>query len=323
MHILHAVRHLLQHQPVQGKSALGRLVADIKSATFPNEIETASVFLNAKYLDRAKKVLIQNLIVVLLKALLRGDDPDLPPSASSQILLTLQAIDRKYPDTYETPTSEKLPAIVEALEDSLLPNVFLLIGADARCWKWLGDPSRIRLRSAVNLGVAQAATRNLIFKATNIEELRPLIIDAFNSLKTESQIGAIASTPRPEFAEKAIQIYSSAASFRGAESLGTSVIIPMIHCFSEEDVIAILETVKQNGQIWDAAGTPSILEELFDGTIRYIPVTKNAWKELVDFLAPKHSWYVSRGWTWSNSNWKGMIKRLEQIDIPIPPLTAS
>jgi hypothetical protein len=153
------------------------------------------------------------------------------------------------------------------------------------------------------------------------EELKPLIINAFNSLKPESQIGVIASTPRPEFAERAIQIYSSATSFREAESLGTSLIIPMIRYFSGDDVVKILEAVKKNRQIWDAAGTPAILEELFDGTIKQISTTRNAWKEFFEFLAPHHSWYIDKGMDWSNSNWIGLIKKVEKVGITVPPLS--
>lgn len=320
LHIVHAVKYLLQHQPVQGKSALVRLVADIKSVSFPNEIETVSVFLNEKYLNRAKTVLVQNLIVVFLKALLRGDDPDLPPAFSNQISLTLRAIARKYPDVYEMHMRERLPNIVEGLTDSLLPNIFQLLGADPRCWAWIGEPVRIRIKTMVNLGVAQPASRNIVFEAVNVEELRPVIINAFYSLKADSQIGVIASIPRPEFAERAIQIYSSASSYRGAESLGASVIVPMTQHFSSAEVIKILETVKQNNQIWDAGGTPKILEELFDGTVKHIAVTRDAWKELFDFLATRHSWMVVRGMNWSDSNWVGLINRVERVGITIPPI---
>jgi hypothetical protein len=169
LHIVHAIKYLLQHQPVQGKSALTRLIADIKSISFPNEIETASVFLNSKYLDRAKTVLIQNLITVLLKALLHGDDPDLPPSFSNQIALTLQSIALRHPDIYEIRMCERLPVLAESLPDSLLPNLFQLLGVDPRCWTWIGEPVRIRIKTFVRTGVLQPATRNIIFKATNVE----------------------------------------------------------------------------------------------------------------------------------------------------------
>lgn len=323
MHIVHAVRHLLQHQPVQGKSALGRLVADIKSATFPTEADTVSVYLNARYLNRAKKVLVQNLIVVLLKALLRGDDPDLPATLSSQILLTLQAVARKDPTTYEARVSEKLPALVETLEDSLLPNVFPLIGSDARCWIWIGEPSRLRLRATVSLAFAQPDSRNLILGAMGVDELMHDIIGAFNSLPLESQIGVIAAAPRPEFAEKAIRIYSSATSYRSAERLGATIIVPMAQCFSANDVKAILDAAKANSQIWNASRTPLVLEQLFDGTMRFLTESKNAWRELVEFLAPNYSFESIKGLTWTSTNWKGLVKRMEEAGIPVSPIPAT
>ncbi|MCP4527661.1 MAG: hypothetical protein GY833_17345 [Aestuariibacter sp.] len=320
MHIVHAVRHLLQHQPVQGKAALRRLITDIKSTTFPNEVDTVCVFLNSRYLNRAKKVLVRNLIVILLKAILGGNDPDLPLSFANQMLLTIQAIARKYPEVYETQMSDRLSTIVDALEDSELPNVFQLLSTDARCWKWINEPSHIRLKSAVGFSVAQSSTWDLVFKAINIEELKPDIISAFNSLKIERQIDVIVSNPRSEFAEKAIEIYSIAASFRGAESLGASLIIPMISYFSSDEVVKILEAVKINDQIWYASGTPAILEELFDGTIQHISFTRNAWKELGDFLVSWYSRRVDQGWEWSDSNWKGIFERLNQVAISIPEI---
>ncbi|MEG5061802.1 hypothetical protein QUB60_29050 [Microcoleus sp. A2-C5] len=86
MHIVHVVKHLLQHQPIQGKSAIERIVRDIKTTSFPPTLDTACVFLNSRYLDRAKKTLIENLIFLLLKAILRGDLPDLPLTYSRQMI---------------------------------------------------------------------------------------------------------------------------------------------------------------------------------------------------------------------------------------------
>ena len=133
MHIVHVVKHLLQHQPIQGKSAIERIKRDIKTASFPLTLDEAYVFLNSRYLDRAKKVLIENLIFLLLKAILCGNLLDLPLTYSRQMILTLQAISRRHPDVYEERMRTKLLTIVVSLEEGALPNVFPLIGADPRC----------------------------------------------------------------------------------------------------------------------------------------------------------------------------------------------
>ena len=53
-HIVHAILHLLQHKPVQGKSALNRINADIIRSSFPADQENVNKLLGAKYLNRAK-----------------------------------------------------------------------------------------------------------------------------------------------------------------------------------------------------------------------------------------------------------------------------
>ena len=113
MHIVHVVKHLLQHQPVQGKSAITRILRDIKTNSFPRTLDSACIFLNSRYLDRAKKSLIENLILLLLKAILRGDIPELPLLHSKKIILTLQAISKRHPDIYEERMKAKLLAVIQ------------------------------------------------------------------------------------------------------------------------------------------------------------------------------------------------------------------
>jgi hypothetical protein len=65
-HVVHAISHLLQREPVQGKSAIDRVIADIESRSFPLEEDDAYIFLKEKYLARAKDVFIKNLLIVLI-----------------------------------------------------------------------------------------------------------------------------------------------------------------------------------------------------------------------------------------------------------------
>jgi len=73
VHIVHAVTYLLQHQPVQGKSAINLILDDINKQYFPDNLEKTCDFLNIRYLNRAKDSFIKNLIYVLLINLLSQD----------------------------------------------------------------------------------------------------------------------------------------------------------------------------------------------------------------------------------------------------------
>ena len=67
-HIVHALQHLLLHAPLQGKSAIARFDADLLSASFPATAEQISAFLRTRYLDRAKDVLVINLVKAIVSA---------------------------------------------------------------------------------------------------------------------------------------------------------------------------------------------------------------------------------------------------------------
>jgi hypothetical protein len=288
MHIVHAVNHLLQHQPVQGNSALERLKADLNSITFPNELESVSVFLNTKYLDRAKDSLIKSLIDALVKALLEENIPNLPASISDRILLSLQSIAKKHIVVYEKYMEEKLPKIVETLKDKYFPNIFQLIGIDERCWGWIGESSRIRIKTMTENVLhgkisEDTDTIAILQSAINITELESLILSQYDSLELKNKIEVIGSIPRPEFAKDAIEILSNASNWVDTKKSYRSVISPMAQHFSAGQVIRILKILGDNSQIHHAIGLrPLLLKTFFRETTQHLPVTQNAWKELCE-----------------------------------------
>ena len=96
------------------------------------------------------------------------------------------------------------------------------------------------------------------------------------------QVNIIADHPRTEFVSRALDIYASARSFRYAELLGESVVLPLTEFFSAEDVRIVLEAAGNNGQISQAFGTPRVLEELFDETYALLSCTRSYWEEFVE-----------------------------------------
>ena len=66
-HIVHSLQHLLIHAPLQGKSAIARFNVDVTSLSFPTNPNDIGAYIRARYLDRAKDVLVTNLIKVALR----------------------------------------------------------------------------------------------------------------------------------------------------------------------------------------------------------------------------------------------------------------
>lgn len=70
--------------------------------------------------------------------------------------------------------------------------------------------------------------------------------------------------------------------FREAETRGFSAILPVSKFFSASDVELFLETVRDNGQIWNASLIPGILETVFDNTKYLLLITRPYWQSFVD-----------------------------------------
>jgi hypothetical protein len=286
-HIAHAITHLLSQMPVQGRSAIERIRQDMLQASFPIDRPNISVFLNEKYLNRARHSLIQSLVDVLTKTALRGDDPDF--AGKERLLLNvLAAVGQRHPGIYEQRLSERLASFTEALDDSRILYVFLLMRLDSRCWGWVGEPSRIRLRRILVGSDPKALpgimSRFRIFDLLTIPELKPVLLGIFGEMDALSQRNVISKYPRPEFAERAIELYAEVEGFRQAEALGQSVIAPMAKQFSAENIIQLLERVKQNRQIYEASGTKEIMLKLFDDSIGHFEQTKISWKEFAEHV---------------------------------------
>jgi len=318
-HIVHAIKHLLQHPPVQGKSAIERIMNDIKRPSFPRELEDIGIFLKTKYLDRAKDALVRNLIVVLVKTFLKNE-PDFPKK-KQELWYCLKSISDIYPGIYEQVMSEKLSNIVRSLDDNELLRVFLLLGKDQRCWDWLTDAEKAQIKGLITTSKELIGTKEryealeIVFLAMKIRELKTPLLELFNNFDLKRQIKVISKYPCPEFADKSIEIYSKASSFREAEWRGESVIVPMADCFSPDHILEVLSTAKINNQIWDASGTANIMAKFFDNTKRHLDNTKDGWKKFIDWVYEKgcHNQYSKLG------------KQLENVGVtlPLPPVEES
>src|SRR5439155_23437680 len=65
-HLRNAVASVLSQQPVQGKAALTRIVAEMTSDTFPHRLTEIERFMKARYLSAAKDSLVRSLVIMLL-----------------------------------------------------------------------------------------------------------------------------------------------------------------------------------------------------------------------------------------------------------------
>jgi hypothetical protein len=280
-HIIHALQHLLVHAPLQGKSALVRFEADVLSSSFPASSQDIGIYIRAKYLDRAKDVLVVNLIKSLLVSPFGAER--LKFSGKERLLArTLREVAGAKTAIYD----DVMPAFVkvrfDGVEDDVLLKLIMFFDVDPRIWTWLSEPVRLRIKALLAVVPLPDLKAVCAFDAFIIPELAQVLMARFDAFDQATQINVITDNPRQEFVHPAINIYGNAGGWREAEGIGRNLIVPLAPLFAAEDVRKVLAAVEGNSQVSEAAGSPAILATIYELTKLTLPDARPHWQEFVD-----------------------------------------
>lgn len=279
-HVTHAILHLLRHPPVQGMNALRRLKQDLLQPSFPTDPAEVAALLETRYLNHAKKALLENLVTVFLKVLLLEGEPDLAGKEAS-VGRCLAAVRGRFPDLYAAKMAEQLPRLTDGLGDPDLRRAFRLFAIDPACWGWLPAATQVRLRGMARVPPPDPAAAALLFAGLAVGELRPLLLAAFAGMDDAGKEAVIIANPRPEFAEEAVRIYAEAGSYRGAERYCAGLVLPLAPVLETRHIDLVVDAYLGNGEIHDAARSPVQVRELFDRTARLHATARPAWQRLM------------------------------------------
>lgn len=280
-HIIHALQNLLIHAPLQGKSAIARFDKDLMSPSFPTTAEEIGIFIRTRYLDRAKEVLVVNLIKAIMSAPF-GSESESYASKTRTLALTLSEIAKAKTAIYDALMPTYVAGKFELVSSEELLNICPFLEIDPRIWGWLKAPDRMRLKRLLETIEFESLTTRGAFDAFAIDELSETLLNRFNELDRSTKISILSDHPRLELVSSAIEVYADAGSFRGAERLGQSVILPIVSLVTADDVAALLKAAGENDQIWYAGGTSDILEKVFDETKPLLSKTRKHWQGFID-----------------------------------------
>ena len=280
-HIVHALQHVLVHAPLQGRSAIDRFATDILSPSFPVAADEIGVFVRDRYLDRAKEVLVRNLLKAIFSAPF-GAERTKYASKNRIMAKVLREIARAKREIYDSVMPGYVAKKMEGVDDTVLLYVCPFIENDPRIWDWIMESDRMRIKRLVETADLEMLKRSAAFDALTIDPLSEVILERFEGFDRSAQISIIAEHPRREFVDLGLEIYAQAGSFDAAGRLGQSVVLPLVQWFGPAEVRAMLKTVAGNPQIWYASDTPNILEDVFDRTTPLLSDTRSCWKKFVD-----------------------------------------
>lgn len=280
-HIVHALQHLLLHAPLQGKSAIARFDVDITSLSFPTNSEDIGTYIRSRYLDRAKDVLVTNLIKALISAPF-GDERARFAGRSRLLAMTLGEIAKAKTSIYDATVPSYVAQKFDTVEDDVLLSICTFLEIDPRIWEWLSEPVRLRVKRLLETADVEALKAHAAFDGFVIPELSEILLDRFDGFDSNTQTSIISEHPKRELVRPGIEIYSQAGGYRIAEAWGQSIILSLTPFLTADDIRVLLEAVQENGQIWCAGGTPDILDAVFDSTRHLLPETRPYWQAFVD-----------------------------------------
>lgn len=277
-HLVHSVLFLLSQKPVQGKKAIDEFIEDIKSKSFPEDLDRTYEFLNEKYLKRAKSVMVRNLVKILAKNIINLKIPGLAGN-KYRIINSLIVIAKTHPEVYNTEIKHFLNQIIENVKDNDLLNVLWLLEADEKGWKWLDKSAKIRIKSLLEKKLESTPSALEIYhllekhKIGELDDVRKKVLNEIS-----------------EMIFKNIFEYKLASSYRAVEEIGEEKILPYAMFFNERHVNKVIHAFisNKNEQILDANGSPDLWNQLFDEIQSNIKKESiKDWLELKDFISQK------------------------------------
>lgn len=287
-HIVHALQYLLIHAPLQGKSAIARFEADVESPSFPTNCDDIGTYIRAKYLDRAKDVLVTNLIKALISAPF-GDERARFSGRSHLLAMTLREIAKTKTAIYDVIVPSYIARKFDTVDDDVLLTICPFIENDTRIWDWLSEPAQLRIKQLLQTADVETLKSHAAFDGFIVPALSEILLARFDGFDHTTKVSIISEHPKRELVGPGIEIYSQAGGYRTAEAWGQSIVLSLIPYLVADDIRVLLDAVRQNGQIWRAGGTPAILNAVYDGTRHLIAETRPYWQAFVDDMINKNS----------------------------------
>ena len=257
LHLVNAVDLVLSQEPLQGKAIFDLFDVDVQSRGFPTTHARILDYVQQRYLERVRAQNIRNFGTILAKSLLKGVPPQWEPE-QNKIVSTLVAVrDRAAPSWPDVASA--IVRLIDNLEPEKRPRAIDFIAAFPDFWPLLQEPTRTVLQETVDKFDPQTLTDYRMLAGVSVPYFRDSLLAVIAALDRDGLAKAIAAHPLADLWPRAVNLYKSSISFRGSEANFRDLIAPFAGRLGSEQHDQLLDAVTENGQNWQAVGTPSLL----------------------------------------------------------------
>ncbi|GGO37964.1 hypothetical protein [Deinococcus humi] len=284
-HLVAATRALFAHPPVQGRSALARLKAEVQGQAFPAQGDQVAAYLGPKYIDRGKDVLVRQIVNLYLQQAL-APTPDVPRERALHILMAVKA--RRF-DVYRAAMTEAWPRRVSNADDTVLPSALQLLDLDADLWNLLPEHEQLRLTTFLQQASANQAES--LLTALRIPTLHGTARTSLAALPADELQPIMLAHPQQDLALLAIERLETVDTFKAGVHF-LEVIVASREFLSENDLRRVLTAARTNDQIYDASHrTPFFLSILLHFTATTHPGLAPDWVAFIE----EHPYFLFAG----------------------------
>ena len=276
-HIVYVLKNLLIQAPLQGKSAILRFENDLLGKSFPLDSAEIELYLKQRYVDKAKDSLVISLIKGIFIAPFGSEHARF--SGKTQLLAkSFKALSDLKTHLFESEMKSFVANYLEGVSEDRLLFICPFIKVDRRVWDWAGESTRIKIRMRIQNSTPEELRLACAYDALYIHELAETLLKKFPTNDSLAATDIVSASPSPQLVSVAIQTYQSSASYRMAERLGQSIIIPLTKFFTVDSICEILRVAQHNRQINQASGTEGVLQHVFNETSHLFEETKQHWE---------------------------------------------
>jgi hypothetical protein len=255
-HICNAVESLLKHQPVQGKSALSRLIKEVDSEYFPNTTEDAISHFSHGPLSKPRKSLVRNFIIILLKKMIYSD---LSYKEIARYGSALNATRSLHREITETTCREKISDFIRSLGDENLNRMILFLRHVNDIWPLVEKDIQDRIKRFVQNMPSEFLSS--ITDLLKITELNKLVLERIRSLSKDEAFNDLFLEFHPLINDRRIFIYINSRNYDYANSVAVDFRLYTSE-ISKTQIHRLIVGAAKNSQVVDSFEFPTIISSL-------------------------------------------------------------
>lgn len=258
-HIVSIVDIVLSQRPVQGRKIFEAFSTDVQSPGFPSDEGKAIQFVEDKYLSGMRSEVLRNFGIILAKSLIKNVPPEWD-NHRIRIVDSLNALRLRRSESWQ----EVLAAVAKLINDDdpeFRPRALAMLGDFPEVLPRVeGGP--LAALQEVATSDAQLTDYPEAFAAVELEPFEGVLLIRFADLSRTEAAEVLNVVAAKEFWPNALEWFGHSGGYRDAEANFDKYIRPFTEGMTEQMLDQVLEAIRENGQIWDAAGVPDRLFEL-------------------------------------------------------------